>query len=589
MADKTATLLVKLKDMASAGVSKLKTAMGGLKTAIAGAGVAFTALGGFLAKSFSAWGVQREAVLKLDTALKNVEGTTPGASARLQELAAQLQKTTTFGDETIISMQSMLASFGMNEQAIAKLTPRILDMATATGTDLNSAALAVGKAISTQSIGALSRYGLALDETKFKSDAVGSVTEQLTKQFGGQAEAVRTGPAGALAALKNTYGDLQEAIGKIIEGPMMDFILRLQDVMSNIQNNEEALKKISGVVLDVGNGIIDFGTVVVRSFDFVGRMIGTIAFQFFKLGSAIWNLVTGDVKGAMQDMKDFTFVANEEIKSAWADLTASMRDENEARRENDLEDKEAIQEQQAEHNEAMLEIDLEKDAEDEALLLKKQERIKKEQEAKKKQRSGELKEQMAFDNKIKDWVKAKHDEQATIKYQFYQNLKFAREQAQKDEITSMQSTFATIATLSQSQNKTLAAIGKAAAIANAIMNTAVGVSRALGAFPPPFNFAMAAAVGAAGAAQIATISGVNLAEGGIIMPTEGGTIARIAEAGKPEAVIPLEEAEDTIGNNITVNINAGTLVADDEGISQLARMLDTKFYDMKRNNESVAF
>lgn len=51
-----------------------------------------------------------------------------------------------------------------------------------------------------------------------------------------------------------------------------------------------------------------------------------------------------------------------------------------------------------------------------------------------------------------------------------------------------------------------------------------------------------------------------LAEGGIVMPTPGGTLANIAEAGRPEAVIPL----DRLGNmgttnkfNITVNAGMG--------------------------------
>lgn len=44
------------------------------------------------------------------------------------------------------------------------------------------------------------------------------------------------------------------------------------------------------------------------------------------------------------------------------------------------------------------------------------------------------------------------------------------------------------------------------------------------------------------------ISIPRLATGGIVMPTPGGTLANIAEAGKPEAVIPLDRLEDMIGS-----------------------------------------
>jgi len=84
-----------------------------------------------------------------------------------------------------------------------------------------------------------------------------------------------------------------------------------------------------------------------------------------------------------------------------------------------------------------------------------------------------------------------------------------------EEIKSKEQTFNKISSLASSNNKALAAIGKAAAIASIIVSTARGVGQALGAFPPPFSFAMAGLVGVAGAAQIAKVAGVQLAEGGI--------------------------------------------------------------------------
>jgi hypothetical protein len=45
-----------------------------------------------------------------------------------------------------------------------------------------------------------------------------------------------------------------------------------------------------------------------------------------------------------------------------------------------------------------------------------------------------------------------------------------------------------------------------------------------------------------------------LAEGGIAM---GPTLALIAEAGEPEAVIPLSKLGNMNGNNVTINVNGG--------------------------------
>jgi TP901 family phage tail tape measure protein len=48
-----------------------------------------------------------------------------------------------------------------------------------------------------------------------------------------------------------------------------------------------------------------------------------------------------------------------------------------------------------------------------------------------------------------------------------------------------------------------------------------------------------------------------LADGGIVLPTPGGTIARIGEAGVPEAVIPLDD--DTLGGTAILEVNGRTL------------------------------
>jgi hypothetical protein len=61
--------------------------------------------------------------------------------------------------------------------------------------------------------------------------------------------------------------------------------------------------------------------------------------------------------------------------------------------------------------------------------------------------------------------------------------------------------------LQNSSNKKLRAIGKAAAIAQASIDTYVAANKALAAFPPPFNFAAAALVVAGGIANVAKIAG----------------------------------------------------------------------------------
>lgn len=86
----------------------------------------------------------------------------------------------------------------------------------------------------------------------------------------------------------------------------------------------------------------------------------------------------------------------------------------------------------------------------------------------------------------------------------------------KERVANQSSTFSTIATLQNSNNKTLQTIGKAAALAQISIDTPVAIGRALAAFPPPANFIAAAAVGAAMAAQSAQVAGLAFENGGVV-------------------------------------------------------------------------
>lgn len=89
------------------------------------------------------------------------------------------------------------------------------------------------------------------------------------------------------------------------------------------------------------------------------------------------------------------------------------------------------------------------------------------------------------------------------------------EQAKNTAIINQSSSFFGImATLSQSGNKKLAAIGKAAAMAQATIDGYLAIQKALAAFPPPFNFIAAGVVGVATAANVSRIAGIGYSGGG---------------------------------------------------------------------------
>lgn len=99
-------------------------------------------------------------------------------------------------------------------------------------------------------------------------------------------------------------------------------------------------------------------------------------------------------------------------------------------------------------------------------------------------------------------------------------------------------------------SKTAFKINKVAGVANAVVNTALAISKALSAYPPPLSFAMAAAAGAAGFAQVAAIKGTEYGGGGggttpsaaggvptVNSQPIGGSAADVTQVGKQAQVI----------------------------------------------------
>ena len=203
--------------------SGVRRELGKLRNNLLLVSFAFGAVATAVNRTVAAYRKQLEAETRLRASLRNVASASADGADKLMQLASALQQTTTFGDEQIISGQAMLATFQLNEDAIAALTPRMLDMAAAMGTGgdgLTTIALQLGKAFTGQ-IGALSRSGVLIDKLGLsiaKSQGPTSefafLIEQLDKNFEGLAEELGQTTIGRIDQLKNKISDINEELGK---------------------------------------------------------------------------------------------------------------------------------------------------------------------------------------------------------------------------------------------------------------------------------------------------------------------------------------------------------------------------------------
>ena len=90
---------------------------------------------------------QELAERKLSQALKSTGRATELSSHEMINFASALQKTTTFGDETIIKSQALLATFtSVGKDVFPNATRAILDVSAAMGQDLQQTIIQGGKA-----------------------------------------------------------------------------------------------------------------------------------------------------------------------------------------------------------------------------------------------------------------------------------------------------------------------------------------------------------------------------------------------------------------------------------------------------------
>ena len=279
------------------GLDKLKNSASkvaeGLKTvALAGAAMG-VALVVAAKKAADAAGIQEKAEVALATAMKTAGTYTEEAFKHNLEYASSLQKITTFGDETILTVQKLLSNYGAQGKELDDLTKASLDFATATGMSLEGAAALVGKTIGSTT-NALTRYGITVEGAVGSTERMQAAVTGISKLFGGAAQAEAQTYAGRLKQMQNQWGDLVEKIGfKVI--PIFTEIIQViqTEIIPLFEDWVGGIDGTSGAAENFGNTlkfIIKIARGVITIFDILADAVAGLAlgmtFHFKAAGEA---------------------------------------------------------------------------------------------------------------------------------------------------------------------------------------------------------------------------------------------------------------------------------------------------------------
>lgn len=185
---------------------------------------------------------QRQLNAALEANIESWDGNTKA----IEDVIAARMKLGFSDDDQRKSLAELIAITKDASQAL-DIQRTAMDLARLKGTDLETAALALGKAWA-GSTTALQRMGIKLDAGVKGMDALAEVQKRVT----GQAEAFASTSAGAAEVFNVKVGELQESLGRLISGPAGMFLGWLSNVADVLSGPQGANKEISDFADNIG-------------------------------------------------------------------------------------------------------------------------------------------------------------------------------------------------------------------------------------------------------------------------------------------------------------------------------------------------
>ena len=213
-----------------------------------GLGVSFAALTRQLSESAKAAAADAKSQGLLATALKNTVGASNEQIASVEKSISAMESMAAVADDTIRPAFAQLARATGDVGKATELTNLALDVAAGTGRDVNSVAIALGRAYNGNTT-ALQRLGV---NVKGVSDPMAV----LAKQFAGSAEAAAN--LDPYQRLQIVFGNLQEDIGRAL----LPYLNELADYFASEQG-QQALGEFADNVAELGTSMFELAGAIV--------------------------------------------------------------------------------------------------------------------------------------------------------------------------------------------------------------------------------------------------------------------------------------------------------------------------------------
>lgn len=512
-AEKTGNAAQEAGEKGNSGFSGMAAGIGKALAAFAAAKGIFD----FFASSVSAANENARAVNTLAAAYKAVGYTAEGAMKQAQQFATKMQNLTGIADEAFLNAQRLLANYGVVGEKAQKAIQAAYALSIGKNMDFAAAMDIVSKAAVGQTQ-TLARYGIQIEKNTAEGEKFDAVLAQINERFGATAQAAMGDSTTKLDALKQSWGDFKEQVGAGLNDglvPVVDFLTKAVGWLNKAFKSMGAVFAIFFEQLQINSlkskqGLYQIGEAALAA-------MKPLVFLLSKLPK-----VGAGIKEAYDNARA-SLSASEESLGKQVELMQQMRTPLSAIWETE---KEITAEQQTR-------IDLQAEEINNRVANER---------AAQEQLTQAVREGVEARKEIQTQAKEEETKQAEDIYGF---KKFLGVQERKDE----KSTIEAVTGMLRQGSKEQMAVQKAQGIAQAAISSyeaANSAYSALAGIPivgPALGAAAAAAALAYGLSNVAQISGIKLAEGGLVKAVTGGVPAVIGEGGSDEAVLPLDDTK----------------------------------------------
>lgn len=274
-------LIFKLKDQVTKPLEELRSKIG----EIAKLGLVLGGAAGFLEvlkKTVEASAGAQLAVVKFDLAFKNLGETSGKTSEELKRFAEESGRSSIFDTRSVLEAETALLRFRtVSGDTFDRARQDALDLASAMGTDLTSAAVLVGRSIERPEIALrqLRAAGItftasqeklikSLVDTGQRAQAANIILGELEKRFKGAADVVAGTLSGALTRAKHAFDSLFETD----TGSMTEAFNSLADSL-----NDPDIKNGLQLIISALAAIVSLAVKAVALFGEIGRGLAIAA------------------------------------------------------------------------------------------------------------------------------------------------------------------------------------------------------------------------------------------------------------------------------------------------------------------------